>query len=64
MSGSLLSYNKTSTVTRNESQALVTKKTEVEAKADCQDLRMTDPEEGRNQEAKTTLVITATNKVT
>ena len=64
MSGSLLSYNKTSTVTSNESQALVTEKTEVEAKADCQDLIMTDPEEGRNQEAKTTLVITTKNKVT
>ena len=29
-------------------------KIEVETKAECQDIRMTYPEEGRNREAKTT----------
>ena len=63
VSGSLLSYNKTNRVASNESQALVTE-TEVETKAECQGLRMTNPEEGRNQEEKTTLVITVANQVT
>ena len=62
VSRSLLSYNKTRKVASNESQALVTEK-KVEANPKSQDLRMTNPKGGQNQEAQTMHAITTTNSM-